>query len=60
MTGKLLAAATLALTLGACAGPPPPKMVDAFKDVYNGLFNTEHFSAYLDTHARLMRASGYR
>jgi hypothetical protein len=36
MISRGMALAALALTLGACAGPPPPKMVDAFKDVYNG------------------------
>ena len=36
MIRKLLALAGLLMTLDACTGPPPPKMVDAFKDVYNG------------------------
>jgi hypothetical protein len=36
MTRKFLAAAGLVLTLGACTGPPPPKMVDAFTNVYKG------------------------
>jgi hypothetical protein len=34
MIRKLLACAVLLLSLDACTGPPPPKMVDAFKDVY--------------------------
>lgn len=35
MTRKWLAAVGLVLTLGACTGPPPPKMVDAFTNVHN-------------------------
>jgi hypothetical protein len=34
MIRKLLACAGLLLSLEACTGPPPPKMVDAFTDVY--------------------------
>ena len=34
MIRKLLALSGLLLTLDACAGPPPPKMVDAFTDLY--------------------------
>jgi hypothetical protein len=36
MFRKLLAFAGLLSMLGACAGPPPPKMVDAFTNVFNG------------------------
>lgn len=36
MIRKLLALAGLLATLAACTGPPPPKMADAFKDIYNG------------------------
>src|SRR5947209_13733921 len=35
MISRVMALAALALTVAACAGPPPPKMVDAFKDVHN-------------------------
>ena len=35
MTRKFLAVAGVVLTLGACTGPPPPKMVDAFTNVHN-------------------------
>jgi hypothetical protein len=34
MIRKLLALFGLLLTLDACTGPPPPKMVDAFTDLY--------------------------
>ena len=34
MIRKLLALSGLLLTLDACTGPPPPKMVDAFTDLY--------------------------
>ncbi len=36
MIRKLLACALMLLSLDACTGPPPPQMVDAFKDLYNG------------------------
>lgn len=36
MIRKLVACACLLLSLAACAGPPPPKMVDAFKELYRG------------------------
>jgi hypothetical protein len=36
MIRKLLAGVGLLLSLDACTGPPPPKMVDAFTNVYNG------------------------
>jgi hypothetical protein len=35
MTRKMLVAAGLALTLGACTGPPPPQQSDAFQGVFN-------------------------
>ena len=36
MISKISALAALVLLAAACTGPPPPKTVDAFKDVYNG------------------------
>ena len=36
MISRLMALAALAVLAAGCTGPPPPKMVDAFKDVYNG------------------------
>jgi hypothetical protein len=36
MISRLTALAALAVLAAGCTGPPPPKMVDAFKDVYNG------------------------
>ena len=35
MTRMFAAAIVLALTLGACAGPPPPTYTDAFEGIYN-------------------------
>jgi hypothetical protein len=36
MISRLMALAAIAVLAAGCTGPPPPKMVDAFKDVYNG------------------------
>jgi hypothetical protein len=36
MISRLAALTALALLTAACTGPPPPKMVDAFTNIYNG------------------------
>lgn len=36
MIRKMMAGVCLLLSLGACAGPPPPQMVDAFTNIYRG------------------------
>ena len=36
MISRVLASMALAALVAGCAGPPPPKLVDAFSGVYNG------------------------